>query len=134
MTRFTRPGRSLALALILGACGQSVPDQPATRADFSADLVSRASDTPPEGPSDACWANDEMPAVIETVTEQVLLTPEVRAADGTVTQAAIFTTKVDQRMVQDREVVWFQTPCAVVMDENFLASLQRALKAHGYYL
>ncbi len=134
MTRHLLSGRGLALALILGACGQTVPDEPATRADFSADLVRRASDAPPGGPSDACWANDELPAVIETVTEQVLVTPEVRAADGTITQAAIFTTRIDQHMVQEREVVWFQTPCAGQMDDAFLASLQRALKARGYYL
>ncbi len=134
MTRHFSFGRGLALALCLGACGQSLPDEPATRSQFSADLVRRASDAPPDGPADACWANDEMPAIIETVTEQVLVTPEVRAADGTVTQAAIFTTNVDQRMVQEREVVWFQTPCAATINEDFLASLQRALKARGYYL
>jgi Putative peptidoglycan binding domain len=134
MIRDFSSGRGLALALILGACGQSAPDEPATRADFSADLVRRASDAPADGPSDACWANDEMPAIIETVTEQVLVTPEMRSPDGTITEAAIFTTKVDQRMVQEREVVWFQTPCAAQIDGAFLASLQRALKARGYYL
>jgi hypothetical protein len=135
MTRHFLSGRGFALALILGACGQSAPDEPATRADFSADLIRRASDAPPDGPADACWARDEMPAIIETVTEQVLVTPERRAADGTITQAAIYTTNVDQRMVQEREVVWFQTPCgAAATDQNFLASLQRALKARGYYL
>lgn len=134
MIRHSCPGRSLALALILGACAQPVPDEPATRGEFSAELVRRASDAPPDGPSDACWANDEMPAVIETVTEQVLVAPEQRTADGTITQAAIFTTNVDQRMVQEREVVWFQTPCAATVDADFLASLQRALKARGYYL
>ncbi|MES2144860.1 MAG: peptidoglycan-binding domain-containing protein [Pseudomonadota bacterium] len=134
MTHHLQSGRGLVLALFLGACGTAVPDEPATRADFSAGLVRRASDVPPEGPADACWANDETPAVIETVTEQVLVTPEIRAADGTVTQAAVFATNVDQRMVQEREVVWFQTPCPADMDETFLASLQRALKARGFYL
>jgi Putative peptidoglycan binding domain len=134
MTRHFWMGRSLTIGLLLGACGQTAPDEPATRADFSADLVRRASDVPPEGPADACWANDEIPAVIETVTEQVLVTPEIRDADGSVTQAAVFASNVDQRMVQEREVVWFQTPCADVAGLDFTASLQRALKARGYYL
>ena len=134
MTRHFTSGRGLALVLLLGACGQTMPDEPATRADFSADLVRRASDVPADGPADACWANDEVPAVIETVTEQVLVTPEMRAADGTITQAAVFATDIDQRMVQEREVVWFQTPCPDVMGLEFTATLQRALKARGYYL
>jgi hypothetical protein len=134
MTRSLLSSPGLALALLLCACGQTMPDEPATRADFSADLVRRGSDTPPDGPADACWANDETPAVIETVTEQVLLKPEMRDKTGRVTEAAIFTTKIDQRMVQEREVVWFQTPCPALIDAAFLATLQRALKARGFYL
>lgn len=134
MTRYFSCHWGMVFALLLGACGQTAPDEPATRADFSADLVRRGSDVPPDGPADACWVNDEIPAVIETVTEQVMVTPEVRAADGTITEAAIFATDVDQRMVQEREVVWFQTPCPGAMGPDFTASLQRALKARGYYL
>jgi hypothetical protein len=134
MTHHFSFGRGTVLALFLAGCGQTLPDEPASRADFSADLVRRGNDAPPEGHADACWANDEMPAVIETVTEQVLVTPEIRAADGTITQAAVFASNVDQRMVQDREVVWFQTPCAKEIGPEFTASLQRALKARGYYL
>lgn len=133
MTRITFTGHSLSLALVLAACGQTMPDA-TSRGDFAAELVRRDENTPPEGPAGACWARDEIPAVIETVTEQVRVTPEQRDATGTVTQAAVFSTKVDQRMVRDREIVWLQTPCPAVMDAAFLATLQRALKARGYYL
>jgi Putative peptidoglycan binding domain len=131
MSRIFLPGPSLAL--LLAACVQTSPEDQGRR-DYADAVVSRYSDTPPEGPADACWANDEIPAVIETVTEQVLVAPEQRDETGAVTQAAVFDTKVDQRMVQDREVVWFQTPCPAVLDAAFLATLQRALKARGYFL
>ncbi len=133
MTRNRFFVQGLAPALLLAACTFSAPEA-TSRGDFSAELVRRYGDTPPAGLSDACWAQDLTPAVIETVTEQILVTPEQRDDSGNITQAAIFSTKIDQRMVQDREVVWFQTPCAAVMDAAFLASLQRALKARGYYL
>jgi hypothetical protein len=82
----------------------------------------------------ACWASDTTPAVIETVTEHLLIRPEQRDDAGNVTRPAEFETKTAQRLVQDREMVWFAAPCAASMTVDFIASLQRALKARGRYL
>jgi Putative peptidoglycan binding domain len=86
---------------------------------------------PPE--NGVCWASDTAPAVIETVTQQVQVRPELRDAAGTITQAAQFQTRTKQRMVSDRETIWFKSPCADAQTVAFVASLQRALKARGWY-
>jgi peptidoglycan hydrolase-like protein with peptidoglycan-binding domain len=36
--------------------------------------------------------------------------------------------------VQDRAQVWFPAPCAADMTLDLIATLQRALKARGFYL
>jgi hypothetical protein len=122
------------LALALGACVSApVPEAPA-RGDFSAELVDlNGQPGPPKGPEGACWQADIRPAVIETVTEQVVARPEARSADGTVTPA-LYATETRQRIVQDRGTVWFRTPCATELTPEFIATVQRALKARGLYL
>lgn len=92
-----------------------------------------AGTSPPESDG-TCWASDTTPAVIETVTEHLLIRTEQRDAAGNVTRPAEFETKTAQRLVQDREMVWFAAPCAGEMTVDFIASLQRALKARGRYL
>ena len=119
-------------ALLLVGC-QSVGVEAPGRADLAAGLV-RMSPGPPKGPEGACWASSVTPAVIETVTEQVMVEPELRDDSGEVTQAASFRSIAHQRMVQDREVVWFRAPCDATLTPEFVASLQRALKARGLYL
>jgi hypothetical protein len=121
-------------ALALAACVRPpLPEAPA-RGDFSAHLVDLGDRTgPPPGPEGACWQADIRPAVIETVTEQVLVRPELRAEDGSVTPA-VYATETHQRMVEDRGTVWFRAPCPAEMTPEFVATLQRALKARGLYL
>ena len=82
----------------------------------------------------ACWAKDTTPAVIETTTEQIVVTDEQRDAAGTVTTPATYQTKTHQRLLQDHEEVWFRAPCPQDMTVNFVATLQRALKARGLYM
>jgi hypothetical protein len=131
MTRHLLSG--CALALMLAGCGPVAVQAPA-RADLGIEVLRLRGDGPPKGPKDACWASDVTPAVIETVTEQVLVTPEIRDEAGRVITPASFRTDTRQRMVQDRETVWFRAPCPDTMDVDFVATLQRALKARGLYL
>lgn len=104
------------------------------RADLVIEQLPGKGDQPPRGPKGACWQRDETPAVIETVTEQVLVTPEARDAQGRVLTPAAFHSVTSQRIVQDRSQVWFRAPCPEMQDVAFIASLQRALKARGLYL
>jgi hypothetical protein len=120
-------------ALGLMACQPATIDAP-MRADLTLGQVLRDGDTPPDGPDAQCWDRDIIPAVIETETEQVLVRAEVRSDDGTLISPAVFRSESRQRMVQDRAQVWFPAPCAADMSVDFIATLQRALKARGFYL
>lgn len=122
----------LSLALLLAACTAKVPGPAAT--DLSAALVARNSSTPPAKPEGACWAETTTPAVFETVTEQVVATPERRASDGRLIAPATFRTETRQALVAERQDFWFQRPCDDVLTPDLIATLQRALKARGAYM
>lgn len=123
----------ILIALGLGAC-QTVPAPPVQLTDLRADVMPRRTDSPPEATPGICWLPDTLPAVIETVTEQILVEPERRDAAGTVTRPAVFRTETRQQIVSDRRDVWVRTPCPEEQTPAFIASLQRALKARGFYL
>ncbi len=123
---------SFALALSLAACTPALT--PPSEADLASALVPRSGTTAPPEPAGACWAGDVTPATIETVTEQVLATPERRAPDGSLIAAATFRTETYQKIVSERRSVWFQTPCPDAYTVAFVATVQRALKARGLYL
>ncbi|MGB8814545.1 MAG: peptidoglycan-binding domain-containing protein [Paracoccaceae bacterium] len=115
--------------LALAACqGAYVPQAPG-RADLSDGLLRRE----PVAVDGVCHASDVTPAVIETVTEQVE-EPATLAPDGTVLIPASYHTVTQQKIIKDREEVWFRTPCAAELTVDFIATLQRALKARGLYL
>lgn len=128
----------LALVMMVSGCagsGTSPQDGSAPApSDLSAELVRPRGDGPPPAPPGTCWQADIKPAVIETVTEQVQAAPEIIGADGKVQTAAVFRSETRQRIVEDRETVWFRTPCPSEMTVEFIATLQRALKARGLYL
>ena len=120
--------------LWLAACQQAgVPEAPG-RADLSSELVRLSVPGPPKGPDGACWVSDVTPMVIETVTEQVMVSGEKRASDGALVAPAVFRSEARQKIVQEREEIWFRSPCPAEMTVDFVASLQRALKARGLYV
>jgi hypothetical protein len=89
---------------------------------------------PPDARPTSCYGRKSTPAVIETVTEQVMLQPPQIATDGTLREPAIFVTETHQRIVTERRELWFEVPCALESgDPDFIASLQRALMARGLY-
>ncbi|RGP37307.1 peptidoglycan-binding protein [Pseudotabrizicola alkalilacus] len=118
----------------LAACQQAGVPQAPGRADLSADLVRLTVPGPPESAEGACWASDVTPMVIETVTEQVMVSEAKLAPDGRVLSPAVFHSESRQKIVQEREEVWFRSPCPQEMTVDFIASLQRALKARGLYV
>ena len=128
-----RPAVCMILAFALAGCQPGPVAGTRQADDLSRELVRKTGTKPPSEGKNICWADDVTPAIIETVTEQVLVRPELRGAEGDVVQPAIFETKTAQRIVQDRRDVWFRTPCEAALTVDFVASLQRALKARGYY-
>lgn len=71
--------------------------------------------------------------MVETVTEQILVSPAEVADDGTVTRPASYRTETAQKIVQERRVTRFQVPCRAELTPEFNTSVQRALKARGLY-
>jgi len=88
---------------------------------------------PPGAPDGTCWGRLETPAVIETVTEQVLVQPAVLGANGQVVRPASYRTETRQNIIKERSQRWFETPCPVQMSQAFVESLQRALAVRGLY-
>lgn len=88
---------------------------------------------PPGAEQGTCWGKNITPAIIETVTHQVMLQPAQVMTDGTIAQPAVYKTETRQEIVRQRHEFWFQTPCAAAMTPEFTASVQRALKARGLY-
>jgi len=115
---------SLLMAIGLGAC---VPQNPAT------DTVAPPPEAPPGAPPGTCWHRNTSPAIIQTVTDQILVRAAVLDATGQITQPAVFRTVTRQEIVQPRRDTWLETPCPEHMTPEFIASLQRALAARGVY-
>lgn len=90
--------------------------------------------TPP-GPGDTgCFAEQVRPAVVETVTEQVQIAPEMRdPATGAVTAPAAYRTSTHARIVEGREKMWFATLCEDELTPGLIVTLQRALAVRGLY-
>lgn len=121
--RFCAP---LAFIASLTACQMSQPT----------DEVLRASDVasaPPGADPNACFGRHSTPAIIETVTEQVLVQPPQINADGTVSFPATYRTETRQEIVRPRKELWFETLCAEAFTPEFIETLQRALAARGFY-
>lgn len=80
-----------------------------------------------------CYAKDISPAVIETLTTHELETAEVRDEAGKVTNPATFRTVTRQQIVRERSDIRFETVCPQNYTEERVRTLQRALKARGFY-
>lgn len=85
------------------------------------------------GPNGLCYGMDTTPAVIETEVIQALDQAAVLAEDGTVLSPAIYSSISRQRIVRERQQVAFETLCPPAYTPAFVQSLQRALRARGYY-
>lgn len=97
-------------------------------------VVTRAGqNSPPGAAPGSCWGKHVTPAIIETVTHQVMLQPAEVLADGTVIQPAIFKTETRQDIVRPRREIWFESPCPEELTPEFIASVQRALTARDLY-
>lgn len=125
-----RPVLCAAALAGLTACAPMAPDLAA----LGEPEVSRMTqEAPPGAAPGSCWGKHVSPAVIETVTHQVMLQPAEVLADGTVTRPAIYKTETRQDIVKERRETWFQTPCRQEMTPEFVSSLQRALAVRGLY-
>jgi len=122
-------------AMALAACQSAAVPQAPGKADLSVETLRRSPDArPPLSADGACWANDVTPAVFETITEQVEVAPATLGPDGNVLTPANYRSVAQQKIVRHRESIWFRTPCPAEMTVDFIATVQRALKARGLYM
>lgn len=122
--------KALLPVLLLATCSRLPGPEVARPIDV--ERVYRAGvDGAPEAGPGTCWAEDVTPAVIETVTSQVIVPPKAGAAPGA---GAVYHTETHQKIVTERETIWFRTPCPEAITSEFVASLQRALAVRGYYV
>lgn len=126
MIRHTVIGSALVIAQAFGLVGCGLTRSPAgpAQADLRAEMLRGDKPTGPEG---ACWASDETPAVIETITDQI-------AEPATDQSDAGYRTETRQKIVRPREKIWFRTPCEAALTPDVVATLQRALAARGHYV
>lgn len=120
--------------MALNACDGQITEVPYFTALNEPEIV-RAEDieAPPNARPGSCWGRDVTPAVVETITEQIIVQPAELLNDGTVVSPAIYRTETQQRIVKERRKTWFETPCTEVWTEDFTSTLQRALQARGIF-
>ena len=114
-------------AVLLSACGGKPLPDVARLSENSGNI------TLPDPDTGTCQANDVTPAVIETVTEQVMLHPASLSADGSIYSPAIYKTETRQVIVKERRELSFEALCESELTPDFIANLQRALAARGFY-
>lgn len=80
-----------------------------------------------------CRAREITPAVYEHVMGEVQVVQAEIAEDGTVINPPIYRRAPVPRVVQARSEISFEAPCPELLTPEFIASLQRALAARGYF-
>lgn len=121
------------VAVFLGGCDTTAVDPAPPLQQPENPETSLPLTAPPGSPPGTCWERDTTPAVIETITETVLVQPAEILADGTVVSNAVYRTETHRAIVVARRDIWFETPCADVMTVEFISTLQRALKARRLF-
>lgn len=116
-----------AAALALAGCDPSGPTANAPTTQSGNGLA------PPGAPKGTCWAKYSSPAVIETVTRQVLVTPAKFNQDGTISALPVYRSEDSQEIVTPRQDQWFEIPCPPSFTVEFVSTLQRALQVRGLY-
>lgn len=122
----------LTAVLFLSACAQT-GDIDVSRAESSSTVQIRRVEADQPGKVEACEAKDTSPAIIETITEQVVISPAEWDDDDTLIKPAQYETVQRQQIVEARETLWFPIPCPQNVTPEFIASVQRALAARGLY-
>ncbi|MBO6854760.1 MAG: peptidoglycan-binding protein [Marivivens sp.] len=116
------------LALTLGsACSAPLPGLDALLPPETTET------TIAEGSDGTCQARSITPAIIETVTEQIIVQPAELSATGEVLEPATFRTVTRQAIVQERREVLFDAVCPRDLTADFVSALQRALIVRGFH-
>lgn len=80
-----------------------------------------------------CYAHETIPAIYEHVMGEVQVVQAEIAPDGTVLRPPIYRRAPVPRIVCPRGELRFEAPCPQQVTPEFIASVQRALGARGYF-
>ncbi|MCB1338720.1 MAG: peptidoglycan-binding protein [Maritimibacter sp.] len=130
--RTTVRAAGLALMAMLAACASN--NDAATRLDLGDEvIITDFTMGPPDARPGACYGKDVTPAVIEQVSEKVLVAEPEIAPNGNILKPAQYEERKSQKLVTGREEIFFETPCPPRWTPEFISSVQRALKTRGVY-
>ena len=124
--KIMRAAPALMAVAVLSACLQS-------RTISEGGVISGSGLAPPGAPPGTCWGKIPTPAVVETVTESILVTPAKTNPDGTIATLPVYRAEQRQQIVTPRTDRWFEIPCPPDFTVEFVSTLQRALQARGLY-
>jgi len=145
----------LLVAALLAACTEATAPADRPQAEVPAAKTAEKDDAPPEphvtpprltlagewlksapgSEAKGCFTEQARPAVVETVTEHVLVEAEERdAKTGAVTNPASYRTTSQARIVSGGEKMWFASVCETDLTPERIATLQRALAVRGLFL
>lgn len=96
-------------------------------------VVGVAPKAPANAPAGTCWSTTATPATVQTITRQVVVRPATYDLEGNQVSTTQYKTETRQEIIEDRQETFFETPCDDVLTPAFIASLQRALTARGFY-
>ena len=132
--RVPRPATALILlAVALGAgCTNTIQPDAVARL-LEPEPIEISDSGPPDAAPGSCWGREQIPAVIETETHQIMLQPSQINSAGALLEPPIYKTESRQRIVRERRELWFETICPADMSAQFIASVQRALAARDLY-
>ena len=82
---------------------------------------------------EACRAKVSQPAIYETTTKKNLIAPAKFSPSGRQIAPPTYQNQIIHRVVRERAVKWFDTPCEDEINADLIAGLQRALAARGYF-
>ncbi|WP_299045338.1 peptidoglycan-binding domain-containing protein [uncultured Tateyamaria sp.] len=119
---------ALAAAVLVAGCAENGTVTSAANID----PISLAT-APPGAAPGTCWGKTITPAVVETVTRKVQLQPAQISSDGRVQAPPIYKTETQQEVVKPRRESWYEIICEAQVTLDFIASVQRALDARGFY-
>ena len=110
----------------LGACSQESGPSGVGSAKLGATA-------PRDAAPGTCWDKKVTPAKVETYIEDILVQPAQISTSGTIQSPPVYKSETRQRILSERQEDFVQIPCLQDLTEEFVASLQRALGARGYY-
>jgi hypothetical protein len=129
MTYWKPPVLAVVLSVV-SACEMPSVGRPTANSQTT---VGFAQDAPEGAAPGSCWGKTISPAIIETEKREVLLKPAQFSPDGRIQKPAVYKKEDVQTIVKSREETWFETVCPNLLTDEFVGSLQRALKARGVF-